>query len=271
VLASFAIAITVAKPSLAQQTPSIAPPNHRLYATTTDHSGVSYSFFFQETSRMDANVSGQVTVRAHLAEGKTREELLRFTAACRQQPNAPPHVRYFRPQSDEAQAVVTFDAETLKSSEAIQEPMKLWLAVCYESPLAEHTRAPAQPSQGKPGVSIESEKTQDSQRPTSVKLAALPADNNIKAYDGTWTINWTNTTGCKIPGGSYTITIANGMVNGTRKSGSIAGSGAVAWRSINRFGYPVAYRGKFTRSAGSGSFRNLEKEHCAGVFTASRS
>jgi hypothetical protein len=267
----FASCFTGTVPAFAQPTQATTPPNQRLYATITDDGGVSHSFFFQETSRTGANIAGQITVRTRLAGVQTRDELLYFSAVCRHQPNAPPHVKYSRQESDEPQAVVTFDSETLKSADAIREPLQLWLAVCYESQLTERAHLPEQLSRDKPRQSAEVEKPLASRESPSVKLAALPKDNDLKAFNGTWAINWTNTTGCKIPGGTYTITIANGAVTGIRKSGSIAATGVISWRSINHSGNPVAYRGKFSARSGSGSFRNLEKEHCSGVFTAARS
>jgi hypothetical protein len=88
-------------------------------------------------------------------------------------------------------------------------------------------------------------------------------------FNGSWTINWTGTTHCKIPGGSYNLTVTNGVVTGRQKSGSIAASGAVRWRSVNRFGNPVDYRGTFQRDSGSGRFSNVMNE-CGGTFTAKK-
>jgi hypothetical protein len=254
----------------AQPKSGTAPAGHRLYATILDRSGLSYSFFFQETARADGTASGTVTVRTHLADGRPRDELLLFTANCRQQSDPPPEVRYSRPNSSDSQVLVTLDPKKLKSSDDVQEPLNLWLAVCYEGALSPQGRSTEQQPRDKPDPMGKQETTLPSTSSPSPKLAALPADKSLQRFDGKWTINWSNTTGCKIPGGTYSITIANGGVTGIRKAGSVSAAGSISWRSINHSGKPVAYRGRLHNDSGSGKFQNLELQHCAGAFTATR-
>lgn len=110
------------------------------------------------------------------------------------------------------------------------------------------------------------------------KLAALPKMELPVArnpFDGTWVMTWTNGAGCKYPGSfSTTLQIANGVIEGRVRSGSVSGritaSGAAtfSYPAITD-GAPVRNTGTFSGGAGSGTFARPDR-NCVGTFTVKR-